>query len=87
MKFKYLSADTSSIKNEYLKIATLGTLKKSALPLGGKLSLIVDSNGVPLSAHLDKGSISDQELFYKNLEEVFVDLAYVNPNNKVKDIC
>ena len=56
-----------ALKMNILRIAISDTLKKNALPLGGKLSLIVDSKGVPLSAHLDKGSNSDQELFFKNL--------------------
>jgi len=84
MKLKYLSVDTSCIKNEYSKDSNFGNpplggnpkgyIKKKRTTLGGKLSIIVDSNGVPLSAHLDKGSISDQELLFKNLEEVNVDL-------------
>ncbi len=81
MKLKYLSLDTSCIKNEYSKDSNFGYIKKKRT---SKLSLIVDSKGVPLSAHLDKGSISDQELLIKNLEDVFVDLVYINPNNKSK---
>jgi len=81
MKLKYLSVDTSCIKNEYSKDSNFGYIKKKRT---SKLSIIVDSNGVPLSAHLDKGSISDQELLFKNLEEVNVDLVYINPNNKSK---
>ncbi len=69
MKFKYLSVDTCSIKNEYSKDSNFGYIKKreQVLRLGSKskLSLIVNSYGIPLSAHLDKESISDQEFYLK----------------------
>ncbi len=80
-----------------LKIETSVILKKNVLVLRldplSKLSLIVDSKGVPLSAHLDKGSISDQELLIKNLvssnaatrkRRCICCLVYINPNNKSK---
>ena len=46
-KLKYLSTDTSFVKNEYASDANFnGYYKKKKLT---KLSLITDSNGIPLS--------------------------------------
>lgn len=80
-KLKYLSIDTSFIKNEYASDTNFGYCKKKRT---SKLSLVVDSNGIPISALLDKGSISDQDLLFKNLEETFVDIIYGSNNNKHK---
>lgn len=82
-KLKYLSIDTSFIKNEYASnVAFNGYNKKKRL---SKLSMIVDSNGVPLSALLAKGNISDQALFYENIENTYVKITHEsNENNKHK---
>ncbi len=83
LKLKYLSTDTMSIKNEYgtIKNCDFGYIKKKRM---FKLSLIVDSNGMPLSAVINKGSTSDQKLFIDNLDNMLTDITYNKPNNKSK---
>ena len=50
-----------------------------------KLSLVVDSNGIPLSALLEEGgNISDQTLLFKNLDDMFIKIDYLKKNNKHK---
>jgi hypothetical protein len=70
-KLKYLSIDTSFIKNEYASDCNFGWNKKKKC---SKLSLITDSNCVPLSALLIKGSISDQKAVFNNFDDMFVDM-------------
>jgi transposase len=74
-KLKYLSIDTSFIKNEYASDCNFGWNKKKKC---SKLSLITDSNGVPLSALLIKGSISDQKAVFDNFDDMFVDITQTN---------
>ena len=80
-KLKYLSIDTSFIKNEYASNTNFGYCKKKKT---SKLSLIVDSKGVPLSALLEKGNVSDQKLLLDNLNNTFVDI--IPSNNKTTKI-
>jgi transposase len=80
-KLKYLSVDTSFVKNEYASDTNFGYCKKKRT---SKLSMIVDSNGISLSALLDKGSTSDQAMLFSNLEATFVDIIYRGDNNKHK---
>ena len=83
LKLKYLSTDTMNIKNEYGSNAKCNfgyTGKKRMF----KLSLIVDSNGIPLSTIIDKGSVSDQCLLMANLNNMHIDITYNKPNNKSK---
>lgn len=79
-KLKYLSIDTSFIKNEYASdVAFNGYCKKKRL---SKISIIVDSNGVPISLTVKPGNISDQSLFFDNINSSFVDIKYQSNNNK-----
>ena len=70
-KLKYLSIDSSFILNAYASnVGYNGFYKKKRL---SKLSLIVDSNGIPISAILDKGNRADQSLVQKNVnDELFI---------------
>ena len=81
-KLKYLSIDTSFIKNECASnVAFNGYCKKKRL---SKLSLIVDSNGIPISAILAKGNVHDAKLLDKNISNMFVEIKQVKNNNKHK---
>ena len=81
-KLKYLSIDTSFVKNYYASnVAFNGYCKKKRL---SKLSLIVDANGVPISALLAKGNISDQKLFYSNVNDTLISIVSQCNNNKHK---
>ena len=83
-KLKYLSIDSSFIKNQYANrkdVGFNGHCKKKRL---SKLSLIVDSKGVPLSALIKAGNKSDQELLFSNLNDLFVEIKYTRNNNKHK---
>jgi transposase len=80
-KLKYLSVDTSFLKNHNASnVAFNGYCRKKRL---SKLSLIVDSNGVPISALIAAGNHSDQKLFYKNWNDLYVKIDGSN-NNKHK---
>jgi transposase len=83
-KLKYLSIDTSFVKNEYGPINSVGFnghYKKKRL---SKLSLIVDVNGVTLSALLKSGNKSDQKLLFDNFNDLFIKIDYNGNNNKHK---
>lgn len=81
-KLKYLSIDSSFIKNEYASnVAFNGCYKKKRL---SKLSLIVDSNGIPISVIMARGNYADQTLFYKNINNMFVEIKQLKNNNKHK---
>lgn len=63
-KLKYLSVDTSFVRNQCSNhVAFNGYYKKKRL---SKLSMIVDSNGVPISALITEGNHNDQKLFHRN---------------------
>jgi transposase len=78
-KLKFISCDTSYIKNAYGKQAKYNPHmgKKKTY----KLSTMVDINGVLLSACVDSGNKSDQEYFYKNIQELLVDIKAPSNNN------
>lgn len=81
-KLKYLSIDSSFILNAYASnVGYNGFYKKKRL---SKLSLIVDSNGIPVSALLAKGNKADQSLVRDNMKRLMVDVKYTNNNNKYK---
>ena len=81
-KLKYLSIDSSFIKNEYASNVDFNNqYKKKRL---SKLSLIVDSKGVPISSILKAGNISDQSLFNSNFKDILIDITCNNKNNKHK---
>jgi len=81
-KLKYLSIDSSFILNAYASnVGYNGFYKKKRL---SKLSLIVDSNGIPISALLARGNKSDQTLVRYNFKRLMVDIDYRNTNNKHK---
>ena len=83
-KLKYLSVDTSFIKNYYASnVAFNGYCKKKRL---SKLSLIVDSNGIPLSALLVKGNKHDLKIMNVNLNNLFISIepSLTQSNNKHK---
>jgi transposase len=83
-KLKYLSIDTSFIKNECApkkNVGFNGHYKKKRL---SKLSLIVDANGIPLSALLKPGNTSDQDLLFANFNDLFITIDYNSNNNKHK---
>ena len=80
-KLKYLSVDTSFLKNyNASNVAFNGYCRKKRL---SKLSLIVDSNGVPISALIAAGNHSDQKLFYNNWNDLYVEING-SKNNKHK---
>ena len=81
-KLKYLSVDTSFIRNQCSSnVAFNGFVKKKRL---SKLSMIVDSNGVPISALIIAGNHNDQKLFFKNWENTFIEIRSASSNNKHK---
>lgn len=81
-KLKYLSVDTSFVRNKCSKhVAFNGYYKKKRL---SKLSMIVDSNGVPISALITEGNHNDQKLFLENWKNLFVEITSVSNNNKHK---
>ena len=82
-KLKYLSIDSSFIKNQYASnVSFNGFCKKKRF---SKLSLIVDSNGVPISAILDTGNRHDLKIADKNLSNLLVKISNKNSkNNKHK---
>ena len=83
-KLKFLSVDSSFIKNEYATkniVGFNGHYKKKRL---SKLSLIVDVNGVPLSALLTTGNTSDSVILLKNFNDMYIDIKYKKENNKHK---
>ena len=81
-KLKYLSVDTSFVRNQCSKhVAFNGYYKKKRL---SKLSIIVDSNGVPISALITEGNHNDQKLFHRNWKNLFVEITSTNNNNKHK---
>lgn len=81
-KLKYLSIDTSFIKNQCASnVGFNGFYKKK---LWSKLSLIVDSNGVPISALLVKGNKTDGSILSDNLENIMIDITSNTNNNKHK---
>lgn len=79
-KLKYLSVDTSFIKNDSSKHASFGYKGKRSF----KLSVIVDTNGIPISALVDKANKSDQKLVMDNLDDMLVEIDYRVFNNKTK---
>ena len=80
-KLKYLSIDTCFLKNYHASnVAFNGYCRKKRL---SKLSLIVDSNGVSITALIRPGNCSDQTLFYKNWNDLYVGINGTN-NNKHK---
>ena len=81
-KLKYLTVDTSFLKNHYASnVAFNGYCKKKRL---SKLSLVVDSNGVPISALIAPGNFSDQKLLFRNWNNLFVEIKQTKRNNKHK---
>jgi transposase len=81
-KLKYLSVDTSFIRNQSASnVAYNGFYKKKRL---SKLSIIVDSKGVPISALIAEGNHSDQKLFFRNLNNLFINIKSNTINNKHK---
>lgn len=81
-KLKYISTDTSFIKNEYATDVNFnGYCKKKKL---SKISLITDANGVTLSIACKPGNMSDQQLFFYNIDSCMVNLSYESNNNKHK---
>lgn len=46
--------------------------------------MIVDSNGVPISALIIAGNHNDQKLFFKNWENTFIEIRSTSSNNKHK---
>jgi transposase len=77
-KLKYLSVDTSFIKNYCASnVAFNGYCKKKKL---SKLSLIVDSYGIPISALLAEGNHHNFKLMYSNLNNLFIPIK--TPSNK-----
>jgi len=81
-KLKYLSIDTSFVKNEYASnVAFNGYYKKKRL---SKLSLVVDSNGVPLSTVLARGNINDSKLLDRNIQNMLINIVPKTQNNKHK---
>ena len=81
-KLKHLSVATSFVRNQCSKhVAFNGYYKKQRL---SKLSMIVDSNGVPISALITEGNHNDQKLFHRNWKNLFVEITSNNNNNKHK---
>ena len=81
-KLKYISVDAAFIKNKYASnVAFNGFCKKKKL---SKLSLFVDSYGVPLSALLVKGNKNDCSIFDDNWKDMFVEIESHTNNNKHK---
>ena len=81
-KLKYLSLDSSFVKNQCASdVEYSGAWKKKRL---SKISLIVDSNGVPISALLVKGNLSDQKIAYRNFKNTYIDITSTTNNNKHK---
>ena len=81
-KLKHLSVATSFVRNQCSKhVAFNGYYKKKRL---SKLSMIVDSNGVPISALITEGNHNDQKLFHRNWKNLFVEITSNNNNNKHK---
>jgi transposase len=83
-KLKFLSVDSSFIKNECASkklVALNGHYKKKRLC---KLSLIVDSNGIPISAILAAGNAADNKLLLQNFNNMYIDVTYSKKNNKHK---
>lgn len=81
-KLKYLSIDSSFILNAYASnVGYNGFYKKKRL---SKLSMIVDSNGIPISILLAKGNMADPSLFQLNIDKLFVKIDYTSNNNKHK---
>ena len=81
-KLKYLSVDTSFIRNQYSSnVAFNGFVKKKRL---SKLSMIIDFNGIPISALIIAGNHNDQKLFFKNWENTFIEIRSTSSNNKHK---
>ena len=79
-KLKYLSIDSSFIKNEYASnVAFNGYYKKKRL---SKLSLVVDSNGIPISAILTKGNVHDSKLLDKNIQNLLIEIKPKIKNDK-----
>ena len=79
-KLKYISTDTSFVKNQYASDAKYnGYCKKKKL---SKISFIVDSFGVILSVVISSGNVSDQTLLFENISECLVDINYTSNNNK-----
>ena len=77
-----ISIDSSFIKNECSeKGAFNGYNKKKRL---FKLSTIVDINGVPLSAIVKPGNMSDQKLADINFDNLLVNIIPNSKNNKHK---
>lgn len=81
-KLKYISIDSSFVKNECSnKGAFNGYNKKKRL---FKISTIVDVNGIPLSSIVRPGNMSDQKLAAINFKHLFVDIIPNAHNNKHK---
>ena len=81
-KLKHLSIDSSFIKNECSNNGAFnGYNKKKRL---FKLSALVDVNGVPLSAIIKPGNMSDQKLTFINFNNMLVDIIPKTNNNKHK---
>ena len=77
-KLKYLSADLSFIKNEYALKSEVGFNNQYKKKRLSKLSLIVDSKGVPVSSILKAGNISGQSLFNSNYKDILINITYNN---------
>ena len=82
-KLKYVSVDASMVKNYYASnVGFNGHYKKKKW---SKLSLFVDSNGVPISALLVPGNHSDKSLFFRNMKRLKVNInAIKTTNNRCK---
>lgn len=78
-KLKYLSIDASMVRNYYASnVGFNGFYKKKKW---SKLSLIVDSNGFPISALLVTGNQSDKSLFFKNMKRLRINITSNAKNN------
>lgn len=85
-KLKYQSIDSSFIVN---KGANKEQVKRNVYMKGKnclKLSIIVETNGIPISIVIETGNVHDSKIFTKNINELIYDpksLKYKN-NNRYK---
>lgn len=82
MKLKYLTTDTATIKNEEFQDANFGYKIKNKRTV--KISVVCDSNSIPLTMGINNGNISDTKMFEDNIEEIKDMIKYTNRNNKTK---
>lgn len=81
-KLKYLSVDASFVRNKCASdVGYNGFYKKKKW---AKISLIVDSFGVPISALMVPGNMADSTIFHKNMQNLMVEIKSNTNNNKHK---